>query len=98
MYFNLPCVNFIRCPRAFRRMLTSAGLLSTGVVEFGPEVTGKDQTTKMLLNDQDQVKQKNNLKVITEETCPIFLNGPLSIFQVVIGSALQSFSGVQQIE
>ena len=24
MYFNLPCVNFIRCPRAFRRMLTSA--------------------------------------------------------------------------
>ena len=24
MYFNLPCVNFLRCPRAFRRMLTSA--------------------------------------------------------------------------
>ena len=23
MYFNLPCVNFIRCPKAFRRMLTS---------------------------------------------------------------------------
>ena len=27
MYFNLPCVNFIRCPRAFRRMLTSADLI-----------------------------------------------------------------------
>ena len=26
MHFNLPCVNFIRCPRAFRRMLTSADL------------------------------------------------------------------------
>ena len=24
MYFNLPCANFIRCPRAIRRMLTSA--------------------------------------------------------------------------
>ena len=24
-------------------------------MEFGPEVTGKDQTTKMLLNDQDKV-------------------------------------------
>ena len=24
VYFNLPCVNSIRCPRAFRRMLTSA--------------------------------------------------------------------------
>ena len=26
-----------------------------GVVEFGSEVTGKDQKTKMLLNDQDKV-------------------------------------------
>ena len=24
MYFNLPCVNFIRCPRAFQQMITSA--------------------------------------------------------------------------
>ena len=24
-------------------------------MEFGPEVTGKDKTTKMLLNDQDKV-------------------------------------------
>ncbi|XP_067016760.1 vacuolar protein sorting-associated protein 33B-like isoform X1 [Acropora muricata] len=29
--------------------------IKSGVVEFGPEVTGKDQTTKMLLNDQDKV-------------------------------------------
>lgn len=41
--------------------VTYAGVLDdtfgikSGVVEFGPEVTGKDQTTKMLLNDQDQV-------------------------------------------
>ena len=27
-----------------------------GVVEFGPDVTGKDQNTKMLLNDQDLVR------------------------------------------
>ena len=27
-----------------------------GVVEFGPEVTGKEQKTKMLLNDQDRVR------------------------------------------
>lgn len=27
-----------------------------GVVEFGTEVTGKDQKTKMLLNDQDRVR------------------------------------------
>ena len=40
------------------RFSCSPAVLSTGVVEFGPEVTGKDQTTKMLLNDQDQVKQK----------------------------------------
>ena len=25
-------------------------------MEFGPEVTGKDQKTKMLLNDQDTVR------------------------------------------
>ena len=31
MYFNLPCVNLIRCPRAFPRMLTSADL--TGRLE-----------------------------------------------------------------
>ncbi|XP_068694332.1 vacuolar protein sorting-associated protein 33B-like isoform X2 [Montipora foliosa] len=29
--------------------------IKSGVVEFGPEVTGKDKTTKMLLNDQDKV-------------------------------------------
>ena len=29
MYFNLPCVNFIRCPRAFPRMLTSADVSSS---------------------------------------------------------------------
>ncbi|KAL9987004.1 hypothetical protein ACROYT_G001238 [Oculina patagonica] len=29
--------------------------VKSGVVEFGPEVTGKDQKTKMLLNDQDKV-------------------------------------------
>ena len=33
-----------------------------GVVEFGPEVTGKDQTTKMLLNDQDKVKRETILQ------------------------------------
>nr|XP_058972438.1 vacuolar protein sorting-associated protein 33B-like isoform X4 [Pocillopora verrucosa] len=41
--------------------VTYAGVLDdtfgirSGVVEFGPEVTGKDQNTKMLLNDQDLV-------------------------------------------
>lgn len=33
--------------------------ISSGVVEFGPEVTGKDQKTKMLLNDQDKVENGN---------------------------------------
>ena len=31
MYFNLACVNFIRCPRAFRQMLKSADLLEPGL-------------------------------------------------------------------
>ena len=32
MYFNLPCVNFIRCLRAFRRVLTSADPVSQASV------------------------------------------------------------------
>ena len=41
-----------------------------GVVEFGPEVTGKDQKTKMLLNDQDRVI--NNLIYYTFNSLSLF--------------------------
>ena len=39
VYFDLPCVNFIRCPRVFRRMLTSADRLLIVVVSPGTRPT-----------------------------------------------------------
>lgn len=35
----------------------------TGTIEFGPEVTGKQQSAKLLLNSDDAVSQKLYLRV-----------------------------------
>lgn len=51
--------------------------ISSGVVEFGPEVTGKDQKTKMLLNDQDKVE---NGIILNQEILPKPLSLLLSIW------------------
>lgn len=34
----------------------------TGTIEFGPEVTGKQQSAKLLLNSDDSVSQTFDLK------------------------------------
>ena len=50
MYFNLPCVNFIRCPRAFRRMLTSADLLRKGMDEKENDLDDFIDGTSFVIN------------------------------------------------
>lgn len=35
----------------------------TGTIEFGPEVTGKQQSAKLLLNSDDAVSQKLYFRV-----------------------------------
>jgi len=38
-------------------MLCSSGLLFSGFVEFGPDVTGQEQKAKLLLTSEDVVRQ-----------------------------------------
>lgn len=38
----------------------------TGYIEFGEDVTGKDQSTKLLLSSQDEVSDVFNLRTSTD--------------------------------
>lgn len=48
--------------REFFSMNVSYNAL-TGTIEFGPEVTGKQQSAKLLLNSDDAVSRKSYLRV-----------------------------------
>lgn len=53
-YFNLSCI-FHECIMILYAL--------KGTIEFGPEVTGKQQSAKLLLNSDDAVSQKLYFRV-----------------------------------